>query len=60
MLGHNIELHLCNPEQVISGELRKQMLEGVWVYWGWAEKAALHFYPQHRIVSIIDCGRTYR
>ena len=60
MLGNNVEVILVNPDQRVSGELRRQTEEGIWVYYGWAEKAALHFYPQHRIVEIIDQGRTYR
>lgn len=60
MLGNNVDVKLCNPDENISGELRKQNVEGVWVYFRWAERAALHFYPQHRIVEIVDCGRTYR
>ena len=60
MLGNNVDVKLINPEETISGELRKQTGEGVWIYFGWAERAALHFYPQHRIIEIIDRGRTYR
>lgn len=60
MLGNNVELRLTAPEQTISGELRRQSGEGVWIYTGWAEQAAVHFYPQHRIVEIVDRGRTYR
>ena len=60
MLGNNVDVTLREPNETVSGELRRQTVEGVWVYFGWAEKAALHFYPQHRIIEIIDRGRTYR
>lgn len=60
MLGNNVDVKLCAPDEIISGELRKQTIEGVWLYYGWAEQAAVHFFPQHRIVEIIDRGRTYR
>lgn len=60
MIGHNVDVKLRQPDETISGELRNQTQEGVWLYYGWAENAALHFFPQHRIVEIIDRGRTYR
>lgn len=60
MLGHDVEVILCAPEQKVSGELRKQSIEGIWLYGGWAEQATTTFYPQHRIVEIRDRGRTYR
>lgn len=60
MLGHNVDVTLREPDETVSGELRRQTVEGVWIYFGWAEQAALHFYPQHRIIEIIDRGRTYR
>jgi len=60
MLGNNVEVRLCDPPETIAGELRKQSVEGVWVYYGWAEQAALHFYPQHRVVELIDRGRISR
>jgi hypothetical protein len=60
MLGNNVDVRLCNPDQTISGELRKQTIEGIWLYYGWAEQAAVHFFPQHRIVEITDRGRRYR
>ena len=60
MLGNNVELRLAAPFENINGELRKQTIEGVWIYFGWAEKAAVRFYPQHRIVEIIDKGRINR
>lgn len=60
MLGHNVEVKLCAPAQTVSGELRKQTPEGIWLYGGWAEQATTTFYPQHRIVEMHDRGRTYR
>ena len=60
MTGNRVEVKLCDPDATVSGELRKQTVEGVWVYHGWAERAALHFYPQHRIVEIVDNGQVYR
>ena len=60
MIGNRVIVHLQNPPQQISGELRKQTIEGVWIYHGWAEKAAQHFYPAHRILEIEDNGPIYR
>lgn len=60
MLGNNVDVILRDPDQKVSGELRRQAMEGIWLYYGWAEKAAVHFFPQHRIVEIVDCGRNYR
>lgn len=60
MIGNNVDVLLREPEQRISGELRKQNIEGVWIYGGWAEQAALKFYPIHRVVEIKDAGRIYR
>ena len=60
MLGDQVSLFLVQPDETINGELRQQTAEGVWVYFGWAEKAALHFYPQHRIREIVSHGRTPR
>lgn len=60
MLGNRVELSLCNPLEEVYGELRKQGSEGVWIYHGFSEQAAVHFYPQHRIVSIKDRGPVYR
>ncbi len=60
MLGNRVRLYLNSPEQSVDGELRKQSVEGVWLYHGWAEQAAVHFYPQHRIKEIADLGPVYR
>lgn len=60
MLGHRVTVVLTAPEERVSGELRQQTAEGVSVYWGWAEKAALHFYPMHRVVEVKDDGPIYR
>lgn len=60
MIGNRVEMKLCDPPQTVSGELRKHGIEGAWVYHGWAEKAALHFYPQHRIIEIKDHGPVRR
>ncbi len=60
MLGHNVDVVLRDPDKTVTGELRRQTIEGVWLYFGWAEQAAVHFFPQYRIVEIIDRGRTYR
>jgi hypothetical protein len=57
MLGNNVVATLRDPDQTIRGELRRQTIEGVWIYCGWAEQAAIRFYPQHRIVEIEDLGR---
>jgi hypothetical protein len=59
MLGNNVQVILTMGE-IVNGELRKQTVEGVWIYFGWAEQAAVHFYPQHRIMEIIDRGRINR
>jgi hypothetical protein len=60
MLGHTVTVYLLSPDTHVRGELRKQTAEGVWLYHGMAEKAALHFYPQHRISEIEDNGPIYR
>lgn len=60
MLGNHVEVKLRDPPATVSGELRQQTVEGIWLYYGWAEQAAVHFFPQHRIVEIVDQGRTYR
>jgi len=60
MLGNNVTVKLTAPDQEVSGELRKQTAEGIWIYGGWAEKAAVTFYPAHRVLEIRDAGRTYR
>lgn len=60
MLGNNVDIKLRDPDATVSGELRRQTAEGVWLYYGWAEQAAVHFFPQHRIIEMIDRGRTYR
>lgn len=60
MIGNQVEVLLRDPEKTISGELRKQTVEGVWIYHGWAEQAATHFYPQHRVVEIVDRGYRQR
>ena len=60
MLGNYVEVHLIGPVETINGELRKHDAEGVWVYFGWGEKAAVHFYPHHRIRDMIDRGRVTR
>ncbi|MDE2232539.1 MAG: hypothetical protein KGJ90_00205 [Patescibacteria group bacterium] len=46
--------------ETVDGELRQQSTEGVWLFHGLAEKAAVHFYPQHRIREIADLGPVYR
>jgi hypothetical protein len=56
MLGNRVEAKLCNPDETVSGELRRQSVEGVWIYHGWAEQAGVRFYPQHRVVEIKDNG----
>lgn len=59
MLGNRV--HVCFTDgSVIDGELRRQSIEGIWLYYGWAEKAAVHFYPQQRIKEITDLGPIYR
>lgn len=60
MLGHRVRVYLNDPDISVDGELRRQTAEGVWLYYGWAEKAALHFYPQHRIQEIADLGEIHR
>lgn len=60
MLGHKVDVVLRDPDKTVTGELRRQTIEGVWLYFGWAEQAAVHFFPQHRIVEIVDRGKTYR
>lgn len=59
MLGHRVRAYFMDGETV-DGELRQQSTEGVWLFHGLAEKAAVHFYPQHRIREIADLGPVYR
>jgi hypothetical protein len=60
MIGNRVEVYLINPPETIAGELRKQSIEGVWIYYGWAEQATTHFYPQYRIKEIVDRGYVHR
>ncbi len=60
MIGHRVMVWLTDPRQEISGELRKQNTEGIWLYSGWAEAACVRFYPTHRIIEIRDNGPVYR
>lgn len=60
MIGNRVALILIEPAEGIIGELRKQNVEGVWVYHGWAEQAAVRFYPMRRVVEIRDEGPVYR
>lgn len=60
MIGNRVYAVLCAPDETISGELRQQNSEGIWIYGGWAEKAAVRFYPMHRVVQIDDAGPVYR
>ena len=60
MVGNRVRVLMHSPDEVVNGELRRQNAEGVWVYHGWAEKAAVHFYPIHRILEIEDCGYVHR
>lgn len=60
MLGNRVEAILRDPDATISGELRRQSTEGVWIYHGYAEFAAVHFYPAHRVIEIIDKGYVHR
>lgn len=60
MIGNRVEVTLTNPKDSITGELRKQNQEGIWLYYGWADHAAVHFFPTHRIVEILDLGPVYR
>lgn len=60
MLGNQVTVKLSQPEQEVYGELRRQTVEGVWIYGGWAEKAGVTFYPAHRVIEIRDRGRSPR
>lgn len=60
MIGNRVYVVLREPDETIAGELRKQNGEGVWIYSGWAEKAAVRFYPTHRVVQMDDAGPVYR
>lgn len=60
MLGNRVRVYLSAPNAEVSGELRKQSTEGVWIYHGFAEQARVHFYPQHRVTEIEDLGPVYR
>lgn len=61
MLGNNVRVYFIDEQGgYVDGELRKQSVEGVWIWTGFSEQAAVHFYPQHRIKEIEDRGRVYR
>ncbi len=60
MIGNRVRVRFIDSDDPIDGELRKQSPEGVWLYYGWAENAALHFFPQNRIKEIEDRGPIYR
>ena len=60
MIGHNVRVRLCLPEETVQGELRKETPEGVWIYHGFMEQAKLRFYPMHRIMQIEDNGYVSR
>lgn len=60
MLGHRVYVCLTSPDEIVSGELRKQDESGVWIYHGFAEQARVHFYPMHRVTSMEDHGYVSR
>lgn len=60
MIGNRVTVRLQHPDETISGELRRQNSEGVWIYHGFAEQAKVYFYPMHRIVQVEDDGPLYR
>lgn len=60
MIGNRVQLLLHSPDQTVSGELRQQNAEGVWIYHGWAEQAKIRFYPIHRVIEIEDNGYVHR
>ena len=39
MIGHNVRVRLCLPEETVQGELRKETPEGFWIYHGFMEQA---------------------
>ena len=39
MLGRRVRLILTAPKEEVSGELRQQNVEGVWIYGGFKEQA---------------------
>ncbi len=60
MIGNRVTVHLREPEETIAGELRKQNHSGLWVYHGWAEQAAVRFYPMYRVTRMEDNGYVHR
>lgn len=60
MIGNRVTVQLTEPDQVVRGELRKQNVEGVWIYGGLYDSAALTFYPMRRILEVRDDGPVYR
>ena len=57
MLAHRVRVYFMDG-QTVDGELRQQNEQGVWLYF--AQEAAVHFYPQHRIKEMADLGPVYR
>lgn len=60
MIGNRVTVYLTDPPLKISGELRKQNAEGVWVYGGPYDSAAVTFYPMRRVLEVRDDGSVYR
>lgn len=60
LLGHRVRVYLRDPDKSVDGDLRRQTVEGVWLYHRFQEQAAVHFYPQHRITEIADLGESPR
>lgn len=60
MIGNRVRVRLYNPDEEFCGELRQQNSEGIWVYHGWENEAAVRFYPMHRVVQVEDAGYVHR
>lgn len=60
MLGNRVEVELHTPNAFVHGELRNQTDQGVWIFSGYGDQAALRFYPMYRIILITDQGPVTR
>lgn len=58
--GHDVLVRLIEPEEVVIGILQAVGTLGVYLSFGGGNHEAVHFYPNRRIMEIVDRGRTPR
>lgn len=58
--GHDVLVRLIEPEEVVTGILQAVGNLGIYLSSGWGDKEAVHFYPNRRIMEMIDKGRSAR